>query len=86
MDTEAVPSVSNQLPVDIKSKLPLLLHKKISIRRKFKISDQVIGVKISFKDKSSYDKCIVYLKNKNVEFFSHRLKSNIFKVISKGLP
>lgn len=45
-----------------------------------------LGVKISFGIKESYDKCIDHLKKNNVEFFTHRLKNNIFKVILSGLP
>lgn len=45
-----------------------------------------LGIKVSFGEKSSYDKCIDYLNANNVEFFTHRVNNNMFKVILSGLP
>lgn len=45
-----------------------------------------LGIKVSFKESSSFEKCIEYLKINNIEFYTHRVKDNIFKVILSGLP
>lgn len=99
MDTEdAQASTSNQIPVVKKPKIPRI--PPIIVTQKSFNPNQIqalllpdvtfkfisLGVKISFGIQDSYDKCIEYLKQNKIEFFTHRLKNNIFKAILSGLP
>lgn len=89
------PSTSNQASLVKKTKIPPIIVTQKDFKSNV-ISDLnlpditfkfiSLGLKISFGNMDSYDKCIEFLSKKNIEFFTHRVKNNIFKVVLSGLP
>lgn len=94
-DNSPGPSTSNQTPAVKKAKIPPIVVTQgdfdSTVINELNLSDITfkfisLGLKLSFDSKDSYDKCIDFLNQNNIEFFTHRLKNNIFKVILSGLP
>lgn len=89
------PGVINRSPSDQKPKIPLIVITQkefnIGLIKNLNLPDLTfklisLGTRISFCEKASYEKCVTFLSENKIEFFTHRFKNNIFKAILSGLP